>query len=126
MNGIGFPNVERGTPAEEDGAGMSFLEKRRHPRHPFIAEIRFSSDSPPITARIADLSEGGVFVDTVTPLEEGATVSVSFYLPGDSPESPVTGTGRVAWSQATVGMGIEFDVLDEGGRRRIKTFLAGV
>jgi len=105
---------------------MAYEEKRRFPRHPFIAEVRFRSDSPPVMARIADISEGGIFIDTVVPLSEGSMVTVSFYLPDGHPDTPFEGSGKVAWTQTTVGVGIEFDNLDEGNRERLKKFLAGI
>ena len=105
---------------------MSADEKRRYPRYPFVAEITYRSDSPPVVARISDLSEGGMFVDTVSPLDDRLQVTFSFHLPDNYPDIAVTGTGRVAWSQSTIGMGVEFLEVDGIGGERIRKFLAGV
>ena len=102
---------------------MTFEEKRKFPRHHFIAEIQYKSDSPRMKARIADISEGGIFIDTVTPLENNMTVNFSFYIPDSNPSFAISGTGRVAWVDRTVGMGIEFLEVDETSRRRIADFL---
>lgn len=102
---------------------MTFVEKRKFPRHHFIAEIQYKSNSPKMKARIADISEGGIFIDTVTPLERNMTVNFSFYIPDSCPTIAISGRGRVAWVDMTVGMGIEFLEVDETSRRRIVNYL---
>jgi uncharacterized protein (TIGR02266 family) len=105
---------------------MTTDEKREFTRHDFIAEVKFSSDSPPVSARISDVSVGGIFIDTITPLPANTMVTVSFYIPDANPASPITGSGKVMWAQETVGMGIEFVNLDEKIRERLKKFLADI
>jgi uncharacterized protein (TIGR02266 family) len=105
---------------------MTLNEKREFTRHHFIAEVEFHSDSPPLKARISDISEGGIFIDIITPLPENTMVIVSFYIPDANPTSPITGSGKVAWTQETEGMGIEFVNLDEKIRERLKKFLADI
>ena len=102
---------------------MNFEEKRKHPRHHFLAEIRYRSNSPAVTARITDLSEGGMFIDTVNPLEDDIPVAFSFHIPDDHPADAISGRGRVAWGHATVGMGIQFLEMEEAARKRVKAFL---
>jgi hypothetical protein len=95
-------------------------ERRKYPRHPIVIEIHYQSDSPVICARLADLSEGGMFVDTVNPLPPGTEVKFRFRLPSKADEPPLVGIGRVAWNQPTVGMGIEFVRFGADGWARLR------
>lgn len=105
---------------------MTSVTKRKYPRRPFVAEIRYRSESPVVTARIADISEGGLFVNTANPLPIDSEFSLSFYLPDNYPDIAIVVTGRVAWSRAAAGMGIEFVNIDEQHRGRIRKFLASL
>lgn len=98
-------------------------ERRRFPRIPIIIEIYYQSESPVIRSRLADLSEGGLFVDTVNPLPTGAEVKFRFQLPAQPREAPLVGLAKVAWNQATVGMGIEFLRFNADGWDRLRVFL---
>jgi c-di-GMP-binding flagellar brake protein YcgR len=105
---------------------MTFDEKRKFTRHDYIAEVKYRSNCPPVRARISDISEGGIFIDIITPLPANTMVTVSFYIPDANPDSPITGSGKVVWAQETVGMGIEFVNLDEKIRERLKKYLADI
>jgi len=83
-------------------------DNRNFERRSFLAEIRYISDSPELTARISDISVGGLFVDTVNPLDLGAAVKFKLTLPGDAGGREIEGEGKVTWRQETVGMGIQF------------------
>lgn len=98
-------------------------ERRQFPRVPIIVEIYYQSDSPVIRSRLADLSEGGLFVDTVNPLPPGAEIKFRFLPPGKGPQPPIEGLARVAWVQTTVGMGIEFMRFGGDGWDRLRAFL---
>ena len=104
---------------------MTNEEKRRHPRYPCIVVVQYVSDSPLIKARLLDISRGGIFVDTVNPLPEGAVVKFRFSLPGDAADTPIVGEGKVAWHQHTVGMGIEFLKMSGMDSGRLAAFLQG-
>ena len=102
---------------------MEQSERRKFPRLEKIIEIQYSSNSPRFQARITDMSEEGVFIDTLNPLEEGTMVQFKFTI-SDSPNDPaIQGEGKVIWNQNTVGMGIEFSQLDEKDRGRIRDFV---
>jgi hypothetical protein len=98
-------------------------ERRKFPRIPIIIEISYESNSPVLRSRLADLSEGGVFVDTVNPLPPGVEVGFRFHLPGKAAEPPVVGRAKVAWNQPTVGMGIEFTRFEGDGWDRLRSCL---
>jgi hypothetical protein len=86
-------------------------------------EIRYASNSPPLTARVTDLSEKGLFVDAPNPLPPGSRVTFSFLLTNTPWDKPITGEGTVVWHQQAVGMGIEFDQMTEEDRSKIKLFV---
>lgn len=98
-------------------------ERRRFPRHPVVVEIDYQSDSPVLRSRLSDLSEGGMFVDTVTPLPQGTEIKFRFRPSPKAEEPALVGLGRVAWNQATVGMGIEFVRFSADGWDRLRSFL---
>jgi len=101
---------------------MEQQERRNGLRIPKMIEINYSSNSPPINARITDLSEKGIFIDTVGPLQAGTMLKFKFSLNDSPSEKPIEGEGKVAWNQQTVGMGIEFSYLSNEDRDRLKNF----
>lgn len=117
------PPFDSGAASLLSGGMDQGRERRRHPRRPIIIEIHYQSDSPVLLARLADLSEGGMFVDTVNPLPAGTEVKFRFRLSPQAAEPPLVGIGRVAWNQATVGMGIEFARFGADGWERLRSFL---
>lgn len=101
-------------------------EKRQGARAPAIAEVAFDHKGMRFQGRISDLSRGGMYIDTINPLPEGSTVGFQFSLPGDSPESPVAGQGRVVWMVHMQGMGISFTFLSDEDRARLEAYLSRV
>jgi uncharacterized protein (TIGR02266 family) len=78
-----------------------------------------------VYARIGNLSEGGLFLRTSTPLERGARAVVRFG--GDSTENanPIEATARVVWSRVEgqggpPGMGLMFEEIDDTRRAAIR------
>lgn len=86
-----------------------------------MVEVTLAADSPPILRQVADLSHGGVFVDSPTPLPEGTAVRLRFTLPGES--MPMTLEAQVAWTQPHVGMGLRFTKLRPAEKRAIDRFV---
>ena len=101
-------------------------ERRAAVRVTKSIDFLYSSDSPPIPARIEDLSESGAYVDTTHPLTVGTKVDFSFHLPGAEAAEPILGRGRVAWVDPMVGIGLEFLDLEEGDRKQIRFYVASV
>jgi uncharacterized protein (TIGR02266 family) len=102
---------------------MDESDRRNASRIPHLVEIRYSSDSPVLTARITDVSENGLFVEARSPLPEGSLVSFSFLLTNSPSDKPVTGEGKVVWRQEAVGMGIEFTDLSDENRAKLRLFV---
>lgn len=100
------------------------MERRSFPRINRVIEIQYMSNSPRLTARITDISEGGIFIDSINTLPEGTLVKFKFSLTGTPTEKSIEGEGKVIWSNSDiVGMGIEFQTLTEEDRNRILNFV---
>ena len=101
-------------------------------RIPFIQRASFVHDGGREELFLIDLALRGVFVERAEPLPAGATVEVSFRLPGN--ELPVEAQCRVAWwrgpemtlSSKTLpaGLGLEFVDMDGEGAGRIRAYLS--
>lgn len=89
-------------------------------------DVVYSSASPPIEARLEDLSETGMFIETSHPLEVGAELEFWINLPGDETDRPVSGKAEVIWSDKAVGVGVHFTEISEEDRERVKWFVAEV
>ncbi len=85
--------------------------------------IEYTADSPPIAARIQNLSESGAFIDSDQLLPLGCTIEFQAALPDGDPEGPIHGRARVIWS-APHGAGVEFKDLSDAHRKRLKLFVA--
>jgi uncharacterized protein (TIGR02266 family) len=80
-------------------------------------------DNITVYARIGNLSEGGLFLRTSTPLERGARAVLRFGL-----EQPVEAVARVVWSRVEgqggpPGMGLAFETVDEQAREAIRRLI---
>ena len=102
------------------------LENRKHTRT--VARLRCwcESDSVTFYARIGNISEGGLFLRTSTPLQRGVRTRVRL---GD-PTTPMLETDAlVVWARADgeggpPGMGLCFEPLDESARSRLRDLIA--
>lgn len=85
-------------------------ERRQHPRYPFkgtFEAIEPNSETR-IQGRTADLSEGGCYADTMSPLPAGTAVKVRINKGNRSFESQAT----VAYAVSGMGMGLRFESID--------------
>jgi quercetin dioxygenase-like cupin family protein/Tfp pilus assembly protein PilZ len=99
-------------------------ERRRSVRIKKPLEIIYSAESPPIAARVDDISETGVFVETTDPLPVGGQIEFALHLPDQAADEPIRGEGIVVWTDPATGTGIEFKDLSDEDRERIKWFVA--
>jgi hypothetical protein len=86
-------------------------ELRRHQRAPIDVpvEVVAKGSTERSSGRSRDISVGGMFILTPTPLAFGADLVVHVTLPGE--KSPFAMPGVVRWSKAGEGMGIQFGLL---------------
>jgi Tfp pilus assembly protein PilZ len=104
---------------------------RRHRRFPLRLPARFAVDGEDLPlrgdAQTEDLSSGGASLKTSRTLPDGARVTVSLE-PADG-VAAIEFTGRVVWTRKSgglFGVGIQFDRLDAGHRRRLRRLLRDV
>lgn len=102
------------------------LERRRGPRIGLEVDIGMHSDTNFFTGFSGDVSEGGMFVATYSPLSVGTRIELSFVLPGGY---HVVTEGDVTWVRdpvdretSTPGMGVRFKGLSEEDRAMIARF----
>jgi hypothetical protein len=86
---------------------MENVEKRRAPRHHFIAsaEVEDLAVGSRLPTRISDISAGGCYVDTVNPFLNGTHVRVKIFNASQHFEA----SARVAFTQLHLGMGLQFE-----------------
>ena len=105
-------------------------EKRRSPRAPVSIRIDYSTVDALFWDFARNINEGGVFVETDSPLPVGTKVQLKFYLPGLA--DPVETQGEVVWvgrggpgqsdedqGASRPGMGIQFTELSAENKQAI-------
>jgi uncharacterized protein (TIGR02266 family) len=104
---------------------------RRSPRLRHDLPVVYRSVGGFLSDWATDISQGGIFINSRTPLPVGTMVSVTVQIPGAT--FPCVLTGRVArvveWEPGATcdpGMGIEFTDVDRDERDRIEAFVETV
>ncbi len=96
-------------------------ENRRHSRVPTRLRCWCEGENVTVYARIGNLSEGGLFLRTSTPLPNGARTTLRF-RDGESEE--VSAEATVMWSRPGVGdqagMGLKFGPMDARRHQAIR------
>jgi ubiquinone/menaquinone biosynthesis C-methylase UbiE/CheY-like chemotaxis protein len=86
-----------------------------------LSDIRIETGGPG-EARVVNLSENGMFLQTMAYLPEGASIPLTITLP-DGRHYPVS--GRIVRQDIDQGgVGVEFQAIDDQGRSSILQFLA--
>ncbi|MBX3127844.1 MAG: TIGR02266 family protein [Polyangiaceae bacterium] len=100
-------------------------ERRRSVRMPVEVALGVHSESNFFSGLTRDISDGGLFVATHTPLPLGTHVTVKFALPA-CPE--ISADGEVVWVSEPVsghpGMGVRFLALSPENEALIRRFMA--
>ena len=102
---------------------MDGRERRRSVRTQKKFEVQYWIEGQAEHATISDISQHGIFIDTINPLDPGTILSFSFRLTDDPLSKPVEGNGKVAWVQPALGMGVDFQNLSPVHVGRIKYFI---
>ena len=100
-------------------------ERRRFDRADCTIRVDYGSVDELFSEFTRDINEGGLFIETDSPLELGSRVGLQFTLPESAETFHATGT--VMWVRPRVdestgepiGMGVEFDELDAEERSKI-------
>jgi type IV pilus assembly protein PilZ len=98
------------------------VERRLSPRATVTVRVDYSTIDAMFSEFTRNINEGGLFIETETPLPLDEQVQLQFRLPGF--DDPIKVSGRVAWVreggiQGPPGMGVEFENLDADARLRI-------
>lgn len=100
-------------------------ERRRSTRIPVEVALGVHSESNFFSGLTRDISDGGLFVATHTPLPQGTHVTVKFALPA-CPE--ISADGVVVWVSEPLsghpGMGVRFLELSSENEALIRRFMA--
>ncbi len=97
------------------------FNRRGSPRVVLGIPIQYRFGNTIAAALTLNLSHGGIAIRTTSPLENGARIRVRFRMPGSKKD--IDGEGRVAWSDRRVGMGIQFEKVDEANQAIIDNFV---
>ena len=90
---------------------------RKHPRIDLVNEAFFQVGQQEVRACWSDISEGGIFVQTMNPLPVGSQVRLKIRFEADP--SLYLAVGLVRHSLSSVGMGIEFTHVHPKAKRLI-------
>lgn len=101
------------------------VEKRKHPRNPSRMRCWCEGENVTVYARVGNISEGGLFICTSTPLSQGARATLRF-----GQELAVETFAVVVWIHAgpdtqPTGMGLKFDGLDGARVELLRRLIEG-
>jgi uncharacterized protein (TIGR02266 family) len=101
------------------------LERRRFERAPITAQVEYeltnaSSGPGRVRRNIANISSGGMFINTEEPIRAGTRMVVRFELPN---KHRVIAVSRVCYARKGRGLGVEFLSLDEEDRDEIMSYI---
>lgn len=109
-------------------AALKAIEKRAMRRLPIRVLVEYEALSEFLEDYTANLSIGGMFIATETPLELGTRFRLRFAVPGRG--KPIETVGEVRWcvppEQAgamNAGMGVQFDPLKPAELRALKRLM---
>jgi hypothetical protein len=97
-----------------------YSSPRRTPRVRCTNSIQLNpTGQPPVWSKVADISEGGCFVEMMLPLETGTRLKISLWLKDDK----VVAEGVVAHARPAYGVGIQFTEMSTRDAERLREFL---
>ena len=106
-------------------------ELRKDPRAPITMQVSYHSSETFKTDYVQNLSKGGLFIQTTSPLPRGTPLKV--VLPITCPPRIIEAEGVVTWVQnasqsdrGVSGMGVQFTAIDPGDRVFIENQVATI
>jgi CheY-like chemotaxis protein len=94
------------------------FNRRASARVPLEMPIVLRSGDAVAGAMTVNVGRGGVAIRTMQPIAASSIVSMTFRLPGTAEEVAVD--GRVAWTDRTLMVGVQFDALPDAAERAIR------
>ena len=103
------------------------LHNRIHPRVEMQVEVTLESEHNFYTGLSSNISEGGLFVATTTPLPLGTRLVVRFAL--EDGAAPIDAVGEVCWlrpcsADFPCGFGMRFLEISDDALTRVANFVA--
>jgi len=84
-------------------------------------EIESEGDGGTFRKRVADISFGGMFIDTLTSFAPGSVIKVRFRLPGS--DLPTEVNAKILYVQEKIGTGVTFLDLKNKDRDKIRELI---
>ncbi len=110
---------------------MNERERRTNERLPVQLRVDYQSTESFISEYTMNISRGGMFISTRSPLNVGTVIELMFHIPNR--EVPFKIIGEVAWvtpydrkSNLIPGMGIKFKNMREEDKRAFEEFIEKV
>lgn len=97
------------------------IDKRQHRRARLVTQVRCESLGKELLLLTRDVSVGGLFVTAKDPFPTGSEVGISLALKAG--ETPLKARGTVVYSLKGMGMGVQFNDLDEAPRGLLQKFV---
>jgi uncharacterized protein (TIGR02266 family) len=97
------------------------FNRRTSPRVVLGIPVAYRFANTIAAAVTLNLGKGGVAIRTMSPLETAARARVRFRLPNSKRD--VDADARVAWSDRRVGMGLQFERIDEADQTAVEEFV---
>jgi c-di-GMP-binding flagellar brake protein YcgR len=108
-------------------------ERRRFVRVPFIFPVKFQIAGDPegrvFHALSDNLSEGGIKIISMQPMEEGADIVLDFALPTPQGVVEIRCSGRIVWYQEAQGRnfcGVQFSEMDGRHQEVLQQFIGKI
>ena len=95
--------------------------RRSSPRVVLGIPIAYRFGNTIAAALALNLSRGGIAIRTTSPLQVKTNARVRFRLPGSKKD--IDADTVVCWSELKIGMGLQFDRVEENDRRSIDEFV---
>ncbi|HEX8703877.1 MAG TPA: TIGR02266 family protein [Myxococcaceae bacterium] len=104
------------------------MENRRYSRVPSRMRCWCEGNNVTLYSRVGNLSEGGLFLRTSTPLQQGVRATVRLGAGEDSGPELQTSV-KVVWTRQSgqswpPGMGLEFEALDAASLERLRQIIS--
>lgn len=101
---------------------MQGSDKRAHPRVPLVAKVDVGGEDRSFLAVTQDISAGGMRIATANPLPVGASLEITFILPGLERTIRVRAVVRHVVEGSA--MGVQFQNLPADDAAAIREFVA--
>ncbi|MFC2172976.1 PilZ domain-containing protein, partial [Acidobacteriota bacterium] len=98
-------------------------DRRAHKRVPLSAPMRFRFNGQTFVARSADVSMGGMFIETSESLSSGFEITVLF---SGSEGFPIELDARVMYVMKGVGVGVKFFQIPDTDQKYLEALIEGI